>query len=318
MAYSPVAAGADFTHVCFFYRTDAGYATTVAGFLRAALEAGEAAFAAVPPAKARLIRDALGTGARDVEFADMTTLGRNPARIIPRVLTFIGGHAGHVRYVGEPVWPTRGTAELREATRHEALINLAFADADAEILCPYNIAELDPAVLADARRTHPLVLSSGRRRSSPGYEVPSHWLLSGGQPLPAPPSGARYHGYRTDLSQVRALVLKHALEAGLTESRANDLVLAVSEVTANTLRHTRSSGTLALWRDAGEVICEVHDEGRIADPLAGRRRPPPGAAGGHGLWLVHQVCDLVELNSGASGTTIRMHMAVRTAPVTGE
>ena len=318
MAYSPVAAGADFTHVCFFYRTDDGYATTVAGFLRAALEAGEAAFAAVPPAKARLIREALGTGARDVEFADMITLGRNPARIIPRVLTFIDGHEGHVRYVGEPIWPARGTAELREATRHEALVNLAFADADAEILCPYNITELDPAVLADARRTHPLVLSSGRRRSSPEYEVPSHWPLSGGQPLPAPPSGARYHSYRTDLSQVRALVLKHALEAGLTESRANDLVLAVSEVTANTLRHTRSSGTLGLWRDAGNVICEVHDEGRIADPLAGRRRPAPDAAGGHGLWLVHQVCDLVELNSDASGTTIRMHMAVPAPPVTAE
>jgi anti-sigma regulatory factor (Ser/Thr protein kinase) len=313
-----VAAGAGFTHVCFFYRTDDGYATTVAGFLRAALEAGEAAFAAVPPAKARLIRDALGRGARDVEFADMTMLGRNPARIIPRVLTFIDGHEGHVRYVGEPIWPARGTAELREATRHEALVNLAFADADAEILCPYNIAELDPAVLADARRTHPQVLSSGRRRSSPEYEAPSRWLLSGGQSLPAPPSGARYHGYHTDLSQVRALVLKHALEAGLTESRANDLVLAVSEVTANTLRHTRSSGTLALWRDAGEVICEVHDEGRIADPLAGRRRPAPDAAGGHGLWLVHQVCDLVELNSDANGTTIRMHMAVRTAPATAE
>lgn len=52
MAYSPVAAGADFRHVCFFYRTEADYATTVAGFLRAALDEGEAAFAAVPPAKA--------------------------------------------------------------------------------------------------------------------------------------------------------------------------------------------------------------------------------------------------------------------------
>lgn len=318
MAYSPVAAGGGFTHVCFCYRTDAGYATTVAGFLRAALEAGEAAFAAVPPAKARLIKDALGALAGDVEFADMTTLGRNPARIIPRVLSFIGGHAGHVRYVGEPVWPERGTAELREATRHEALINLAFADADAEVLCPYNIAELDPAVLADARRTHPVVLSSGRRRRSPEYEAPSHGLLSRGQPLPAPANGARYHRYHTDLSQVRALVLEHAREADLTESRANDLVLAVSEVTANTLRHTKSSGTLGLWRDQDEVICEVHDEGSITDPLAGRRRPAPDAAGGHGLWLVHQVCDLVELNSDAGGTTIRMHMAVRTPPVTAE
>ena len=122
---------------------------------------------------------------------------------------------------------------------------------------------------------------------------------------------AMYHTYRSDLSRVRALVLRQAREAGLTESRANDLVLAVSEVAANTLRHTGAPGTLAMWHDANEVVCEIRDEGTITDPLAGHRKPPPGASGGHGLWLVRQVCDLVELTSDADGTTVRMHMALR-------
>ena len=130
-------------------------------------------------------------------------------------------------------------------------------------------------------------------------------------PLPSPTNDAMYHTYRSDLSQVRALVLQQAREAGLTEGRANDLVLAVSEVAANTLRHTRSSGTLAIWHDAEEVVCEIRDEGTITDPLVGSRRPPPDASGGHGLWLVRQVCDLVELTSDANGTTVRMHMALR-------
>ena len=56
--------------------------------------------------------------------------------------------------------------------------------------------------------------------------------------------------------------------AGLTEGRANDLVLAVSEVAANTLRHTRSPGTLAIWHDEDEVVCEIRDAGTITDPLA--------------------------------------------------
>jgi len=317
VAYSPVAAGTCFRHVGFFYRTETDYAATVAEFLRAALAAGEAAFAAVSPAKASLIRDTLGPDARYIEFADMTTLGRNPARIIPQVLAFIVGHAGHVRYVGEPIWAARNPAELREATKHEALVNLAFAQADAEILCPYDTAELDPAVIADARRTHPLLLSSGVHLMSPEYTGPSDLLPSRSLPLPAPTGDAMNHTYRTDLSQVRALVLQHAREAGLSESRSNDLVLAVSEVAANTLRHTKSSGTLTLWRDEDEVVAEIHDEGMITDPLVGRRRPPPDASGGHGLWLVRQVCDLVELHSDSDGTTIRMHMAIQPAEMNG-
>jgi anti-sigma regulatory factor (Ser/Thr protein kinase) len=100
------------------------------------------------------------------------------------------------------------------------------------------------------------------------------------------------------------------MAAGLTAARANDLMLAVSEVAANTLRHTRSHGTLDIWHDQYEVVCEIRDSGTITDPLAGRRMPPADAAGGHGLWLVHQVCDLVELRSDSRGTTVRMHMAI--------
>jgi anti-sigma regulatory factor (Ser/Thr protein kinase) len=119
------------------------------------------------------------------------------------------------------------------------------------------------------------------------------------------------HTYRSDLSQVRTLVLEHARAAGLPEGRATDLVLAVSEVAANTLRHTTSSGTLSIWHDGNEIVCQIHDEGVITDPLIGRRRPAVGASGGHGLWLVYQVCDLVEIRSDAGGTTVRMHMALR-------
>ena len=303
-----------FRHTGFFYRSPDEYAAAVAGFLRDGLAVGEPVFAAVPSAKISLIRDALGADARHVEFADMAELGRNPAWIIPRVLRFTGRQPERrVRYVGEPIWASRTGAELREVTRHEALINLAFATADADILCPYDVAGLDPAVVADARRTHPLLLSGGRHEVSPGYAVPFVIPSSCSLPLPAPPHDAMSHTYRTNLSEVRALVFKHATDAGLTEARANDLVLAGSEVAANTLRHTQSHGTLDIWHDQHEVVCEVHDEGTITDPLAGRRLPDPSASGGHGLWLVHQVCDLVELRSDATGTTVRMHMAIRPA-----
>ena len=117
--------------------------------------------------------------------------------------------------------------------------------------------------------------------------------------------------YTTNLSEVRALAEQHARTAGLPASRISDFVIAVSEIAANTVRHARSAGSMDIWSDAEQIVCEMRDAGFIADPLAGSRPPPVGARGGHGLWLVHQVCDSVELQSDENGTVIRMSMWLR-------
>jgi hypothetical protein len=59
----------------------------------------------------------------------------------------------------------------------------------------------------------------------------------------------------------------------------------------------------------GTVVCQLEDPGHILDPLAGRHHPSPSVNGGLGLWLVNQLCDLVEARSSVSGTTIRLHMS---------
>jgi anti-sigma regulatory factor (Ser/Thr protein kinase) len=88
-------------------------------------------------------------------------------------------------------------------------------------------------------------------------------------------------------------------------------VIAVSVIAANTVRHARTQGSIEIWSDAGEIICEMHDGGVIADPTSVGRQPPAAdASGGHGLWLVYQICDKVELHSDSGGTTIRLHMSL--------
>ena len=116
------------------------------------------------------------------------------------------------------------------------------------------------------------------------------------------------YDYTTDLVAIRAVVHRYALLAGLTEARAIDLTLAVSEVAANTVKHAKSPGSLNIWYDSKEIVCQIHDEGVITDPMAGRREPSLDAGGGHGLWIVNQVCDQVEIQSDETGTTIRLHM----------
>jgi anti-sigma regulatory factor (Ser/Thr protein kinase) len=304
-----VAAAAPFRHLALFYSGSQEYLDGVLPFVRAGLDRGEPSLAAVPAPRLGLLREALAADSARVCFADMTELGRNPARIIPAVTDFIRQHPGkRISYLGEPAWQGRTAPELCEATRHEALINLAFRGVSATILCPYDVSGLPRQVVADARRTHPALLTGGQRRPSAQYLGESAFPAACDRALAAPPSRAATLIYGPNLAAVRQFVTQRAERAGLPEERTADLVLAVSELAANTLNHTAAGGTVRFWQARNEVLCQVDDRGWITDPLAGRRLPPLEGQGGMGLWVVNQLCDLVELRTGEHGTSIRLHM----------
>jgi anti-sigma regulatory factor (Ser/Thr protein kinase) len=301
-----------FEHAVVFYRNTDEYLDAVLGFVGGGLERADPVLVAVPGPKVGLLREHLDGQAGRVSFADMTEIGANPALIIPRVAAFADAHHGRaVRYVGEPIWETRTAAELCEATRHEALVNLAFAGTAASILCPYDRTRLAPDVIANAERTHPVLITGGRPQPSRAYPQAGLFPADCDQPLPGPPGWAAALTYRDDLAQVRAFAARHARRAGLPPSRTRDLVIAVSELAANTWRHTDATGTLHVWPADGELLCQIHDSGHISDPLVGRHRPALDAGNGHGLWVVHQLCDLVELRTTSAGTTIRLHIRLR-------
>jgi anti-sigma regulatory factor (Ser/Thr protein kinase) len=302
------AADGGLTHLAFFYRDRAEYLAHIQAFAHDGAANAEPVFVAVPGDKARLVRGQLGGESGQVSYGDMAELGRNPGRLIPAVRAFAETHPGRrVRYISEPVWPGRSAAENCEATRHEALINLAFSHAPVSIMCPYDAAGLTPAALSEARFTHPALLQNGQPLPSADFAGPGVLPPECDRPLPAPPSFAQTLGYSADLRPVRRLVADHANQAGLTPERASDLVLAVSEIAANTLRHTSGDGLLRAWHTGQEILCEVQDYGWITDPLAGRQRRPADEPG-HGLWVVNQVCDLVEVRTGQARTTVRLHM----------
>jgi anti-sigma regulatory factor (Ser/Thr protein kinase) len=285
----------------------------VCSFVRQGLSTGEPALVAVPGRRLDLLRSALGEAGQAVAFADMAVLGRNPARIIPAIRRFTDSRRPRrTRFAVEPVWAGRSPAETTEATRYEALINAALAAVPASVLCPYNAGGLGPAVLADARRTHPRVVEDGARRASADFSGTAVARAIGGQPLPSPPAGARSTAFgEQDLPALREQVRRRAVQEGLSPSRAQDLVTAVHEVAANTVVHAGGAGILRIWRDGRSLVCEIGDDGRITDPLAGRHPDLPDDDSGHGLRIAHELCDLVEVRSGPWGTTVRLHMLVR-------
>lgn len=85
-----------------------------------------------------------------------------------------------------------------------------------------------------------------------------------------------------------------------------DVELAVAELTTNNVVHGGGRGTLAVWAEQGQLVCEVRDAGWLAD----RRPPEHGQLGGRGLMLVHYVADLVRVHTGDDGTTLRCYLSL--------
>jgi anti-sigma regulatory factor (Ser/Thr protein kinase) len=305
----PGTATGELCHLALFHEGTTDYLSAVRGWIEDARARSEPVFVAVPGPVSAQLQGLLPDASPDIEFADMTELGRNPARIITAFLGFAAEHAGSpVCCLSEPVWHSRSAAEIREAARNEALLNVAMADVRATVMCTYNTAELRPSVIAAARRTHPAFFRDGAPWQSPAYPRSERAPAAWDRPLPPPPRRAASLTYDTDLSVLREFVVRQAGRSGLAAERSADLVLSASEVAANTLRHTRRPGTVVAWHTADEFLCQITDTGQITDPLAGLRPPSEERLGGQGLWVVNKVCDLVEMRTGPDGTTIRLHM----------
>jgi anti-sigma regulatory factor (Ser/Thr protein kinase) len=298
-----------FQHEALIYRDSDEFLAATVPFLQQALEAEEPALVAVRGTNTALLQRELGSDAGAVRFADMETLGRNPARIIPFWRAFVDEHEGRpLRGIGEPVWPGRQRDEVDECQRHESLLNFAFSGPPAwSLLCPYDAGGLDDEVLTAVAHSHRAVERDGARHECPP-PASGHDAFAGA--LPERPAGCESFEFdRTGLFDVRQRVASLTTAAGLPDPEATDLVIAASEVAANSIVHGGGTGTLHVWREGGRLLVEVEDRGSIAEPLVGRLRPAASQVGGRGLWLANQFCDLVQIRSALTGTAVRLQIS---------
>jgi anti-sigma regulatory factor (Ser/Thr protein kinase) len=114
-----------------------------------------------------------------------------------------------------------------------------------------------------------------------------------------------------NLYALRAAVQAHVGQAGLSEDRASDVVLAVHELAANAITHGAGHGRLRLWDLAGTLSCEIADGGTPGSTDSSDTVNPWPTADGHGLWLVRQVADHLDLRSGPRGTRAVVTFALR-------
>jgi anti-sigma regulatory factor (Ser/Thr protein kinase) len=128
------------------------------------------------------------------------------------------------------------------------------------------------------------------------------------QALASPQAPVRELAFTAEqLGSLRRVLSGWAVEHDLGAQATEELVLAVNELATNSIRYGGGEGKLLSWPEGEALVCEIQDAGHIEDPLIGRSRPAPNEHTGRGLWLVHQLCDLVQIHSTPSGTAVRVH-----------
>jgi anti-sigma regulatory factor (Ser/Thr protein kinase) len=140
------------------------------------------------------------------------------------------------------------------------------------------------------------------------------------------------------LHLLREAVLAHAAAAGMSESRATVVMLAVHELAANVITHGAGTGQLRIRVAEGALHCEVSDPGparfdggspAAATQAAASDRSPAFAVDqpapwpqvpGHGLWLVQQSADKLTTSTGPHGSRVTVSFALpwRGTPPNGE
>jgi anti-sigma regulatory factor (Ser/Thr protein kinase) len=304
-----------FTHRLLPYDGMEGYLAGAVPFLLDGVGAGDRVVAVTPPGSRPLIRDALGEAAGKVEFPEPGAWYVHPSRTLADGLAEAQAAARdgrRLRIFAEPAWTDRSPPEVREWQRAEALANVAFAGTGAAIMCAYS-RTLAAGIIAAARQTHPETVKGTAAVSTPGYLDP--WAFSercDREPLPDPPADAEELPLdRPDLYWLRRVVGEHACRSGLPGDCVQRLLVAVTEVVTNAVRHGEPPIVLTMWADPDDrsLVCQVADRGRW-DSGADRGLLPPDTdtPGGFGLWAVRLLCSVVQIRTGGQGTIVRMRL----------
>ena len=305
----PLRSQQSYRHEALLWHTAEDFTDTLVPFVDEGLDAGEPVMVAVTPQHTSWLQEALGdAAAHEVQFVDMMSLGRNPARIIPAWREFVDAEsAGHgpVRGIGEPIWPGRHSEELLECQLHEALLNVAIEPATPLwLICPYDAASLDPGVLEEAARSHPVLVEAGAHRGSAHYVGRPHADALFGAGLSEPRGRPLVASYTAEtIHRLLAYVKLELWITGLSAERAAQLAAATEVLARGSLHRGSADVSIRLWSDPDAVVCEVSDDAPVSDPLHGRSLPTHEH---EGLWRVNQACDLVQLRSTEDRTTVRI------------
>ncbi|MDQ3940151.1 MAG: ATP-binding protein, partial [Actinomycetota bacterium] len=126
------------------------------------------------------------------------------------------------------------------------------------------------------------------------------------------------------VSEARAFVSGFLSDLRAPVEASSEILLAVGEAAANANRHGRKLDTRSEMRiycslEGPSVAITVADDGDGFDPadVAGLELRDRFASGGRGLFLMRQLMDEVEIDSGEEGTTVTMYRRINRSATEG-
>lgn len=299
-------------HQALLFDSPSAFLAAAVPFVRQGLHRGDSVLAVTSAEHEELLREHLDGDAAGITFLAAGGWFDSPGRTLNahhRRIDALPGSTGILRVLAEPVWAGRDPLETTEWGRYESVMNLALADARAWLMCGYDRRTLPAAILDDARRTHPALAVGTGSEASATYADPAAYYAERNVALPPrPDTGVERLPYFVDMAPVRQFVVDHAARLGVPADRIDDFTLAVNEVATNAVRHGAGHGEAYMWATDRRVICEISDAGTAKANFLGFLRADPQGGSGHGLWIARQICDLLEMRTGATGTTVRLHM----------
>jgi anti-sigma regulatory factor (Ser/Thr protein kinase) len=308
--------GAAATHRGYFheavcYPSEEDLLAVVVPFVRGGVAAGEPTVVSFGEEHAALVRRAL-PDQDGVTFLSGGPLYARPASAIrayrEMLAAYVAAGAHQIRIIGE--LPLDALGNTWDAwARYESAINHAYDDFPLWSMCAYDTRVTPPTVLDEVAQTHPRhALPGDRHVGSDSYVEPEEFLRELRAPVPDPVQAGRPIVELEDPSPAAAR--RAVVDAGqgvLAAGELADLVLAVSEVVTNGLRHGVGPVRLRMWVGDDRIIVEIHDGGSGPDdPYAGLLPAGTGLGGGLGLWLTHQLCNHVTLTRGDGGFSVRL------------
>jgi len=309
-----------FEHQACIYDTGREFLAMALPFLEAGLSNGEPVLAVTTPANLELISSALGTRGGDVDYAESAFFGRRPPQRVAAFYRYWRRHAdagdgAQVRILAEPVWTGRSAREVAAWTRMESALNVALADTNVFMICPYDARITAPDIVAAARRTHPALADGPDASPSPDYANPAAFAAEfDAGPLPDPPAGAVVFQFDGNLRGLRQFITSRAAAYGLAGDRASLLLQAAGEVGTYLKGQAPGSAAVRTWEHADAVVCDFSQPGgRAGDPFLGLRPAELDPKPGDGLWLTGQICDWMDIRAGSDsdGPTIRLQVPGR-------